>query len=84
MSEMHVLLGSLVDSGDDLLEQQAMKIARYINESERGIITKELCRSYIQDVRDKMQLDIIFDKITDIETAQWAVDELTQLLIRGI
>lgn len=82
--ELFNIIYELKITEDDILYEQSLKLDRYMYELSHNIIPWQLCRSYIQDVRDKIQLDIIFGKIIDKETAQWVVDALTQLLIGGI
>ena len=84
MSEIHVLLEELVKSDDEFLEEQSLKVTRYIEELEVGIITEELCRSYIQDVRDLININNIRGEIKNKALAQKVIEELTKLLIKGI
>ena len=84
MSEIHVLLEELVKSDDEFLEEQSLKVTRYIEELELGIITEELCRSYIQDVRDLININNIRGEIKNKALAQKIIEELTKLLIKGV
>jgi len=84
MSEIHVLLEELVKSDDEFLEEQSLKVTRYIEELEVGIITEELCRSYIQDVRDLININNIRGEIKNKALAQKIIEELTKLLIKGV
>jgi len=84
MSEIYSLLEELIESDDEFLEEQSLKVTRYIKELEVGIITEGLCRSYIQDVRDLMQINNIRGEIKNKALAQKIIEELTKLLIKGV
>ena len=84
MAEIHDLLKEIVDSEDEFLREQSLKVTRYIEELEIGTIPEQLCRSYIQDVRDLIELDNIRGKIKNKALAQKAIEEITKLLMKGV
>jgi len=72
------------NSEDDQLQVQLTKVERYIYELSHGIITEQLCRSYIQDVRDAIQIGVLYEEIIDIDLAEMSLNELNKLLIAGV
>ena len=84
MAEIHDLLKELAASDDSYLQEQAAKVEDYLIQLSQGRITEELCRSYVQDVRDLIELNRLRDKIKNKALAQKAAEVLTQILLQGI
>jgi hypothetical protein len=84
MAEIHDLLEELKESDDEYLQEQAANVEKYISEMEAGIIPEQLCRSYVQDVRDLIELNNLRDNIKNKAMAQKAVEILTKVLMKGI
>ena len=82
--ELYDFLKELQESDDEYLQFQATKIKKYISEFESNIIPENLCRSYIQDIKDLIELDNIRDRIKNKALAQKAIEELTKLFMKGI
>jgi hypothetical protein len=84
MIAIYDLIKELKESDDEYLQERGNDIERYINQFEEGRLPESLCRSYIQDVRDLIELDRLRDKVKNLALAQRAIEKLTELLMKGI
>jgi len=84
IGDFYNIIEELNDSEEDYLIEQADKVEGYIIQFEANMLPEQLCRSYIQDVRDLIELDNIRGKIKNKVLAQKAMDEITKLLMKGI
>jgi len=84
MAGIYELIDELKKSNDEYLQKRGKEIEKYINQFEENILHESLCRSYIQDIRDLIELDRLRDKVKNLALAQKAIEKLTSLLMKGI
>jgi len=84
MDELIMLLNELKNSDDKYLQNCGKNIEECIANFENGSIPEPLCRSYLQDIRDLIELDRLRYKIKNLALAQKIIDHISIMISNGI